>query len=233
MKSDNTNGHLSRMRKYESIAAICWLPMHIIGVPLLLLILFPEMDSVDLNFWMYAGGTAVLGAICARYLVSDMEPFWSRPGPILKLVLISFGVGLAGNAVTGLVVQLIAPGSNPNNDAVMELAGQAGWKVTVMTVFLAPVLEELIFRAGIFGSIRRKSRILAYIVCILLFSVYHVWGYAINDPTAWVYLLQYLPMSFLLCFCYEKTQCIWTSVLFHMANNAFSLWVLSLQSQLG
>ena len=231
MRQD-TLTHESRMRKYEWIVALCWLPMHMLVLPMVLTLGFPQMSLVDLNLWTYVIGTAAVCLVCARFLVSDMVVLWERPGKVFLQVLMCFGFGLVGNAAVGLIVQAIAPGSNPNNDAVMELAGDDGLKMAILTVFLAPVLEELMFRGAIFGLIRRKSRVLAYIVCILLFGAYHIWGYAISDPIAWVYLLQYVPLTFLLCFAYDRTESIWTSILFHMANNAFSLWALSLQDML-
>ena len=60
-------------------------------------------------------------------------------------------------------------------------------------VYLGPLTEELLFRAGLFGTLRHKNRAAAYAVSMLAFSVYHVWGYALDDPGYWIFLLQYLP----------------------------------------
>ena len=95
-------------------------------------------------------------------------------------------------------------------------------------MLLTPLVEELMFRGGIFGLLRRRSRVLAYAGSILLFAVYHTWQYALTDPRNWLYLLQYLPASFALCRCYEKTESIWTPILFHVLNNGVSLLALSL-----
>ena len=43
-----------------------------------------------------------------------------------------------------------------------------------MTVFLAPVTEELIFRGVVFTSVREHSRVLAYVISALLFGFIHV-----------------------------------------------------------
>ena len=118
------------------------------------------------------------------------------------------------------------PLTNPNNAAVMDLAHLELGKVTAMAVFLAPILEELLFRGGVFGTLRCWNRNVAYGVSMLLFALYHVWGYARNDPMSWLYLLQYMPVGFLLCRCYERTDSIWGSILLHMLNNAVSMRVL-------
>ena len=83
------------------------------------------------------------------------------------------------------------------------------------------------FRAGIFGGLRGINRLLAYLVCMLLFSVYHVWGYALNDPMAWIYAVQYLPVGYLLCRIYERTDSIWGSILLHMFINFVAFHALT------
>ena len=80
---------------------------------------------------------------------------------------------------------------------------------------------------AVFGGLRPYGRTLAYAVSMLLFSVYHVWGYALQDPVYWIYLLQYLPVSWLLCRCYERCDSIWGSILFHALVNAVSVRVLT------
>ena len=87
-------------------------------------------------------------------------------------------------------------------------------------------------RNALHGGLRRKNRTLAYLVSMLLFSLYHVWGYAMIDPTNWVYLLQYLPVSWLLCRCYERCNSIWGRIFFHMSVNAVSISALNALSEL-
>ena len=96
----------------------------------------------------------------------------------------------------------------------------------------SPTVEELMFRAGIFGALRRRSRFAAYAVSALVFSLYHVWGFAIADPINWIYIIQYIPVSLLLARCYERTNSIWSSIFFHMTVNAVSLQALSMLQDL-
>ena len=63
--------------------------------------------------------------------------------------------------------------------------------------------------------------------CVLLFAVYHVWGYALYDPMAWIFAVQYIPVGFLLCRVYERTDSIWGSILFHMLINFLALNALT------
>ena len=79
------------------------------------------------------------------------------------------------------------------------------------------------FRAGIFGTLRRYSRWGAYLVATLAFSLYHVWSYALVDPVYWLYFIQYVPVSLLLCRVYERTNSIWGSIFFHMLVNYIAM----------
>ena len=56
--------------------------------------------------------------------------------------------------------------------------------------------------------------------------------FALQDPVYWVYLLQYLPVSWLLCRCYERCNSIWGSIFFHMTVNAVSISALNALSEL-
>ena len=178
----------SRMSKWELIAALLYLPLHVWLLPRLLTMIPATAELSDLNV----------------------------------------------NMLLGLAMTLILPAdqANPNNATVMELAGEEFGKTAAIAVFLAPLVEEPIFRGGVFGLIRRTNRNAAYAVSMLLFALYHVWGYALQDPFYWVYLLQYLPVSWLLCRCYERCNSIWGSIFFHMMVNAISISALQALSGL-
>lgn len=117
---------------------------------------------------------------------------------------------------------------NPNTGAVIEMAQSESGLIFGVSVFMAPIVEELIFRAGVFGVLRKRNRVLAYFVSILMFSFYHIAAFVMSAPINVLYILQYLPISFLLCRSYEKTNCIWTSIFLHMAVNAVSMQILQM-----
>ena len=96
-----------------------------------------------------------------------------------------------------------------------------------LVLLVIALLFVYLFRGAIFGSLRKVNRVLAYTASVLLFSVYHVWGYALTDPIYWIYVIQYIPVSWLLCRCYEKTNTIWGSILLHMLINGVSFAALS------
>ena len=143
---------------------------------------------------------------------------------MLLLVFGAYWASVFGDSLIALLLQsLSVSGSNLNNDAVIDMAKANLSQTAAMAVLLAPIVEEALFRAGIFGLLRRKSRVLAYLGSALLFGLYHVWSGAIFDPIQLVFTLQYLPSSLALAWVYERTDSIWSSIFLHMLTNLISV----------
>ena len=221
----------SRMSKWELIAALLYLPMHVWLLPRLLTVIpaAAELSDLNVNMLVYGIGTGYMLLVLGGFFRREFDPLCDYPVYCVFQIVLSYGMMLAFNMLLGLAMTLILPAdqANPNNAAVMELAGEEFGKTAAIAVFLAPLVEEPIFRGSIFGLIRRTNRNAAYAVSMLLFALYHVWGYALQDPIYWVYLLQYLPVSWLLCRCYERCNSIWGSIFLHMMINGISIRVLS------
>lgn len=215
----------SYMTRADYIKAFVWLPVHMILLPTLAwqLMYMGYISESIANFLVYAVGVAFMLLFLWKFLRREFDPFYDRPmfciseicGAYLAMLLLNM-------AVNSLLLMLVSE-DNPNNSAIMGMAGMEFGTVAAMAVCLAPIVEEVIFRGAVFGLARKRSRALAYILSALMFSLYHVWGYAVEDPRYFIYILQYLPVSLLLCRCYERTNSIWTSIFFHMMVNAMSM----------
>ena len=226
----------SRLSRGETIAALLYLPVHIALLPMALVLAGPSLglNEVDLNLLSYIIGTGYMLLLLFKFLRRDFDPLLDRPGYCLLEIITNYALMyLANIAVSGIL--LLIPwftGDNLNNSAVMDMAEQNWGKMSAMAVFMAPIVEECMFRAAIFGNLRRYNRTAAYIVATLAFSVYHVYGYAVQDSTYWLYILQYIPVSILLCRVYERTNTIWSSIFFHMLVNWMSMNTLKMLESL-
>ena len=220
----------SRQTKGEAIAALVYIPVHVVILPMLLSLVllrfFSNASTALFNLIYYGIGLAYMLLFQMKFLRRDFDPLCDRPIGCLLEVLAGYGLMLLLNiALNGLLS--LFPADNPNNAAVIDMAGIDMNSVSAMAVFMAPIVEELMFRAGVFGLLRRRSRVLAYAASILLFSVYHVWSFALIDPWALIYLIQYIPASFVLCRCYERSNTIWGPIFLHMLINGVSLSLIS------
>ncbi len=222
----------SRLSPLATVLVLLWLPMHVYGLPWLL-VHVGGMTDYEINFVSYAVGAVYLVAVGFSFLRRDFDVLVEQPLRVLFQVAGCYGAMLLMNmAVGGLLSFFTDPTANPNNEAVMELVSDSYGKMSAAAIFLAPIVEEMLFRAGIFSTLRHKSRWLAYLVTILLFGIYHVWGYALNDPMSWLYLVQYVPAGYLLCRCYEYSDSLWGSIFFHMLTNFVSLQLMQLAKEL-
>lgn len=217
--------------KWERILAIGYLPMHIIVVPALVMVILIRTgaDEIWLNFAAYTVALAFMLITQWKFLRREFDTLCDNPFGCIFNVLWSYGAMLCFNMAVGGILAIILGGeiSNPNNQAVFELSRSSYGPTAAMAIFIAPMVEELMFRAGMFGWLRKYSRVGAYLVSMLAFSLYHVWGFALQDPMNLIYIIQYLPVSFLLCRCYEQSNTVWSPIFFHMTVNGISIVMLN------
>lgn len=167
-----------------------------------------------------------------RYLRAEFDTLLDRKLLSLLTLLQGYFIHMALNYLL-LVGILAATGGdpgwvNPNNENIVGMAADDVYRVLCMTVFLAPVAEEVLFRGVIFGWLREKDRLAAYLVTTVLFSLLHVWQYAFvsQDLSVLLYALDYLPAGIVLAWCYDRSGSIWTSIFFHMGINLSALLTL-------
>lgn len=231
----------SQMTKRESILALLWLPVHLFLLPKLAMLLMDRgmITESQANLLVYGIGAVYIVITCFGFLRRDFDPLCDDLLGCFVQIALCYCMMMAFNlCVSGILSGLetmigrSSAVSNLNNEAILDMAKMDTQSITAMAVFLAPLTEEVLFRGAIFGVIRKKNRIAAYAVSMVLFSVYHIWGYAMEDPSYWLYTLQYLPAAFLLCRCYERTNSIWCSIFFHMLVNHISMKLLMLLEEL-
>ena len=236
MKGLTTPPFGSRMSKVQSILGWCYLPMHIFVIPLLagLLAYFsPEiMDETAVNVVYYAIGLAFTLFVMGSWLRRDFDTLLDNWGRCLLCAVFAYAVYWALSLVTAALL-LWSEGDvlNPNNEAIMELSGGGYGPLRGLAIFIAPLVEETLFRGVVFGTLRRRGwRALAYIVSIVVFSIYHIWQYVLlyADPSLFIYALQYIPVSAALAWLYDRSGTIWSSIFFHMLINLIAFQVLSL-----
>ena len=184
------------------------------------------LSGARFNLLYYCMSFALVLVLLGRYLLRSWRNLAENPGLCLMHFLTAWGLCLALNFAVNLLMLLISPsGSNPNQDTVNSLTAQDRSTMMAVAVLLAPVVEEAIFRGGIFCTIRRRSRIAAYVVTVLVFGLYHIASYIVSsgDLRMLIYVIQYIPGGVALCWSYDKSGSIWTAIFFHMSYNFVSM----------
>ena len=124
-----------------------------------------------------------------------------------------------------LVNLVISSRTNLNDTTISAQIDDAPRSTLLIVIFLAPFVEEVLFRGLVFGNLKNKSRLLGYVVSCLLFAALHVWQFAVNDQdvTYFLVMLQYLVPGVVLSWAYEHSGTLWTAIGVHAAVNALSV----------
>lgn len=216
----------SALSRTETVLVLAYFPLHMALLPWLFTRLEERgaLSAVGINVLFYGLGFAYMLAVGFRFLRRDFDPLAEHPLFVAGQVANCYLTMLLLNIlIAQLIARVSVEAENVNNTELMKLVDVSYGPMKATLVYLAPLTEELLFRAGLFGTLRRRNRLLAYAVSAAAFSLYHVWSYAVVDASYWIFLLQYLPAGLLLARCYERTNTIWGSVFFHMLTNALAL----------
>jgi len=213
------------MQKSERILGCIFIPVHSVVLPILLVIILTLFD-LDLTspyqmLLYYTASFVLILAVMFRYLrasFSDMiDEFWRA----IRAVIMGYLLFRILLWVAGFLLTSIMSSSNPNQDVITTDIASNFRVMAVVTCILAPIVEEAMFRGALFGTIRQKNRIVAYIVSTLLFCLFHLWSNLVFDFswTMVLYLIQYVPASIALAWCYERGGTIWSPILLHASIN--------------
>lgn len=139
-------------------------------------------------------------------------------------------VGLAGAGALHVLVMLIPyPVENPNTLSYPEQFAMAPAATVVVLVLLMPLMEEVLFRGLLFSSLRWYSRPLAYAASILSYALFCVFQFILTpvgmDFRYLLLMVQYLPMSIALTWCFDQGGSVWSAVALHMAINGAALFL--------
>jgi len=227
------------MSPLQTKLGLFYLPMHYFVLPLLLGLLATYvpggMDEVRINLIYYAIGIVFVLLVMMNYLKESYYVLMDRLGYCLLTLFMAMGLDyILSYAVTAVFAVLGDSLANPNNEQVMNLADVGYGSMKAIAIFLAPIVEEVLFRGVVFGMLRPHKRVLAYVFSIALFAVYHIWQYVAvtGDWSLYIYALQYIPVSFVLAWCYDRTGTIWTPIFFHMLINAMSFYALDMMEMM-
>lgn len=165
----------------------------------------------------------VIGLIVILTLMKpDMELKQTRSRPstenialwaILGVFMAYFAQAIAGVIETNILgIEL----GSENTQNIMDIT-RAVPLFAVIPAIIAPILEEVIFRKIIFGSLyERTNFFIAALLSAFIFGIIH------GEPE---HLLIYASMGFVFAFLYIKTKSIIVPIIVHMTLNTISVIV--------
>lgn len=148
----------------------------------------------------------------------------------INKILISIIAVIVSGVVLNLLFSLIITWINgsymtsENQAGLNELAIENKWFFLTMTIVLAPILEELVFRGVIFRGLRgRMGFLIPALFSSLLFGFIHVFSSLLEgNMIDLFYLFLYSGLGFIFCMIYEYNKSIYASILVHIFYNLYA-----------
>ncbi len=143
-----------------------------------------------------------------------------------KLVAIFLGVKIGSAFLTGIISIIIGVNiTTSENQSLIDLFTSASPLIMLLSsTYLAPVVEEGIFRLGIRKII--KNNYLFIIISGLIFGLMHIFPTSLAIAEALTYGVVYVAMGWVLSWIYVKTDNIWYGIIIHALNNLLSMMIL-------
>jgi membrane protease YdiL (CAAX protease family) len=187
------------------------------------------LPAAHQNFLYFAINFAVVALVFRRFLTAsllDAVERWLRIGLVAVIGFVVYSLLSYG---LGRLITLLRPDfGNANDSNIAQLAKDNFLLTAVGTVILVPISEECMHRGAVFGMIRRKNRLAAYLISTVLFAVMHIDSFfgLLSGPALLLSFLQYVPAGLCLAAAYEISGSIFAPVLIHMAVNALGIFAL-------
>lgn len=224
-----------QLTRWEKRVGWAFFALYIFAFPILMGEVLRRLDEhLELAF-LPVQSSAVYYTAVLLLLIAVFWDFLRNAAVILRDNLrpsiFVFGMGLlAGLGATCLAGAIPLPVENPVLFYYKEQYAMAGGATFAVVALLRPAVEEILYRGLLFGSLRKRSRALAYGVSAGLFALSNVWQYVPTPDGGWLYLLlavQYLPLGLVECWVYDVSGSVYTPMVLRVAlQGAFLLFAL-------
>lgn len=227
----------TQMDRTERIAGTIFFVVYLLVMPLLLERVFALAERL-LGTHIEAGFRsalyyyvlfAVTLIIFHRFLGLTTSRFFDNLNRSFTTLFLALLVFYGANELMYRVLSLFFANRPNLNDVTIAAQVDAVPRTTALIViFLAPFVEEVLFRGLVFGCLKENSRAVAYVVSAVLFSLLHVWTFALWqwDVKYLILMLQYLVPGLVFAWAFDRSGTLWTSILLHAGVNALALYVI-------
>lgn len=151
-----------------------------------------------------------------KYLKEKWIDFKINFKKYAKISFRDWVIGFIFMITSNIIISSFIKGLGENEEGIQNIISQNPWVAFIMTSFLAPIIEEMIFRKSLKDAINNKY--LFMILSGLIFGLIHV----IFSSNPWEYLLiiPYGSMGFVFAKTLNETDNIYTTIMVHAFHNA-------------
>ena len=176
-----------------------------------------EQALILSGYW--STGAFALATLFILIVISRDKNFWnvfkgpkSSPSEIIGWGILGFFLIYFGQ-ILAVQVEMLIFGIEPGSDNTEQLGNimKSAPIMILSAVIFAPILEEIIFRRVVFGSLIQKYNFwISALVSGVVFAAIHL---------EFEHILLYSVCGLIFAYLYYKTKSIWTSIIAHMLLN--------------
>ena len=207
------------------LAAIGTIGLYIVSLFALVFVLFiPKSDQdAALMLIVYSLLFMAMAGFCFIDIKKFIHIFKGWKPYVFGL---AFGIAmiLLDMAYTNFVNLFYSLDTGGNEESVRSVIDLYPVASIFIIGIVGPLIEELTYRIGIFGLLRRVNIVLAYVVASLIFGFMHFDFTSGNIVLEFILLPTYVLSGTIFCLAYDLfgLPCSWTA---HVTNNLFSVIV--------
>ncbi|MEK5180552.1 MULTISPECIES: CPBP family intramembrane glutamic endopeptidase [Paenibacillus] len=227
-----------KLSKRQLILGVILAVMYFLGLFSILLIR-PVMEILNHVFiWqpeqqnrmaLLLNGLIYIGVILGfrgfyKQAIHDFRQYWVR-----NMLWMIWGLCLIiiiGSMLIPTLISIFHPITKSVNEVDLRaMLSSYPFIFTVNVVWIGPLIEELVYRVTIYRTIRRKSRLLAYLISSFLFGFQHVYRAVVfqsNYNEMWN-IFSYMAAGLIFAYLYEKRKNILVPIGAHMFSNGLSV----------
>lgn len=170
---------------------------------------------------MYVSIITIMFIVFRKQLIHDFKIFKDYFKEYMSLTFKTWLKSLVVMMILSLTIQIVTNTQNSNNQQnLQEMFNAVPVLISLLTVFYAPVAEELMFR-GVFRKFI-NNKYLFIIISGIVFGILHV----IDDSKTlaeFSYVLVYSSLGMYMASLYYKTNNLFTNISFHFMQNALGV----------
>lgn len=215
------------------------------GISALITLFDLPLGVMDVNLIVNGGAMLLMFFFFGGFFIENLKSFFREFKAIyVWLPLTCYFCSTMANVMIQVMLAFVRGEfqNTSNNALVIELINKYPLQLLLLTVLIAPITEEAVFRAAFCRPMTASGKgwltVLGFVISILLFSFFHIYQFAFfeADPSGAVHLtfnfneflsiLVYIPMSVGLALCSFFGRNYWCSVVCHMLTNAIAVFMI-------
>ena len=191
-----------------------------------------SLSSIVVQVIAYIFFICAVCVICNKVLVTEFNNFKLKLGRNIGLIF-AFGVGIyVVDVIVGYIYAKLGETGTSMNQLMIygALSSPVKWPTILLVVILAPIVEELIYRKFMIGTLHQKLKLPLWgagLLSAAIFALIHV----SSSIDQLIYFPQYFALAFVLVAAYIYSgQNIYFSIGVHIFNNTVSIFIWAIST---